>query len=209
MEKVDFKKTLKNLYQPSSKEVSIIEVPEMNYIMIDGHGDPNNSKIFEDAVEALYGISYTIKMMPKKGITPEGYFDYVVAPLEGLWSITEGEFDFVKRDNWIWTLMIMQPDFVDSKLFEHAKEEALKKKSNEAIANVRFESYKEGLSAQIMHHGPYAEEPATVDKIHTAIAENGYSISGEHHEIYLSDPRKAQQEKLKTVIRYPISKASN
>ncbi len=202
MEKIDFKKRFKKLYNPSAKEVVVADIPEMNLLMVDGIGDPNKAPEFKEAIEALYSVSYTLKFMLKKGKTA---VDYVVMPLEGLWWADDmSDFKAGKKERWKWTLMIMQPDFVTDEMVKKAIEEAGKKKQLAAIAKIRFETLHEGLCAQIMHIGPYSSEAPTIQKIHDYMKENGYTFAGKHHEIYLSDPRKTAPEKLKTVIRQPI-----
>jgi hypothetical protein len=204
MSKVDFRKEFKDLYNPSAKQVSIVKVPDMNYLMIDGSGDPNKSKDYMDAIEALYAVSYTLKFMVKKGKTA---VDYAVMPLEGLWWM-EGDVQFSQEDRskWRWTAMIMQPEYVTETLFNEAVEVTRKKKNPVALSKMRFELYRENTAAQIMHIGPYADETPTVDKLQIFIQEKGYKINGKHHEIYLGDPRKTAPEKLKTIIRYSIKK---
>lgn len=206
----DFKKEYKDLYLPKNKP-QLIEVPSMNFIMVDGIGDPNNSPEFQHATELLYGLSYTIKMSSKKGLEPKGFFDYVVPPLEGLWWIDEGSFSFEMRDNWKWTLMIRQPDFVDHEVFQWAVRELTRKKPELAAEKARFEAFEEGLCVQIMHIGPYSAEPETMEKIEAFLKENGlrnrFSSGGKHHEIYLSDPRKSKPETMKTVLRHPVEQA--
>lgn len=207
MEKVDFKKELKQMFQPSAKSVEIINVPEFGFLMVDGLGNPNDSAEFQDAVQALYSVSFTIKMMPKTGAVPDGYFEYVVPPLEGLWWIDGStQFDFNSKDNWRWTLMIMQPNFVSKGLVKSVVEKLTDKKPSPALSKVRFERFCEGLAVQIMHIGPYAEEAPTVEKLHNFAQTNGYELCGKHHEIYLGDPRRTQPHKLKTVIRQPVRK---
>jgi len=205
----DFKKEYKDLYMPKDKPV-LIEIPAMNFIMVNGSGDPNNNPDFEQAVEQLYGLSYTIKMSKMKGNQPKGYFEYIVPPLEGLWWIEEGGFSFEKRDNWKWTLMIRQPEFVNEEVFNWACDELMKKKPELSTENVRFAAYDEGLCVQIMHIGPYSTEPETMKKIDAFIAQKGLrdrvGIGGKHHEIYLSDPRKSKPENLKTVLRHPVAR---
>jgi hypothetical protein len=202
MEKIDFKKDLKHLYKPSPKTIVIVDVPEMNFIMIDGKGDPNTSKAFQNAVEALYGISYSLKFMIKKGAMA---IDYGVMPLEGLWWAEDmSRFSVECKDDWLWTLMIMQPEFITASLFEQARQHVRKKKELVSLPYLRFSAYKEGGSAQIMHIGPFSEEGPTVEKIHRFIAEAGGKPSGKHHEIYLSDFRRTAPEKLKTIIRQPF-----
>jgi len=202
MKKRDYKKELKYLYNTSAKEVEIVEVPYMNFIMIDGEGDPNTSQAFQNAVEALFAISYTLKFMIKKG-TEE--VDYGVMPLEGVWWAEDmSEFSLENKDNWKWTLMIMQPEYVTEKLFNESIKQVKKKKNLAALPKVRFESFSEGKAAQIMHIGPFSEEGSTIEKVHNFIKENGFKLTGKHHEIYLSDIRKAAPEKWKTIIRQPI-----
>lgn len=203
MKKIDYKKDLKHLYKPSPKKVEIVEVPQMNFLMIDGQGDPNTSQEFQDAVETLYSLSYTLKFMIKKGAAE---IDYGVLPLEGLWWADDmSQFITGNKETWKWTLMIMQPEFVTTKLFHPAVEQVRKKKNPAALAKVRFESYSEGKAAQIMHLGPFSEEGPTIEKVHRFIKENGCKQAGKHHEIYLSDIRKAAPEKWKTVVRQPMT----
>ena len=202
MKKVDYKKELKHLYRSSAGKVEIVEVPRMNFLMIDGKGDPNTSQEFKNAVEALYSLSYTIKFMIKKG---EAGIDYGVLPLEGLWWADDmSSFSVDTKENWKWTLMIMQPEFVTREMVEKATEEVRKKKSLIALPLVRFESFAEGRAAQIMHIGPFSEEGPTVEKIHVFIEDSGSQRIGQHHEIYLSDIRRAVPEKWKTIIRQPM-----
>jgi len=203
MNKVDLKKTLKHLYNPSTREVSVVDVPPMNFLMIDGAGDPNVSPEYQQAIEALYSLSYTLKFMVKKSAG----VNYVVMPLEGLWWTDDpGQFSMTNKDAWKWTAMIMQPEHVTPELFEEALAEVRQKKDLPALDRVKFEAYHEGLSAQIMHIGPYAAEEPTIARLHHFIRDNGYEPNGKHHEIYLSDPRRTAPEKLKTVLRQPIRK---
>ncbi len=202
MKKVDLKKELKHLYNPSPKEVMIVDVPKMNFLMIDGTGDPNTSQEFKDAVEALYAVSYTLKFTIKKGKTA---IDYGVMPLEGLWWTDDmTKFSMENKDAWKWIVMIMQPEYVTRDLVNKALEQVEKKKNPPALSKVRFESFHEGLSAQIMHIGPYSAEGPTIEKIHNFVKSKGHNLTGKHHEIYLSDPRKTAPEKMKTVLRHPI-----
>ncbi len=200
--KIDFKKELKHLYNPSVKEVVVVDVPQMNFLMIDGAGNPNTSQEYKEAVEALYAVSYALKFMIKKGDTA---IDYGVMPLEGLWWADDmTKFSVENKDIWRWTSMIMQPEYVTVDLFEQAVEQVKKKKNPPAISKIRFESFNEGTSAQIMHIGPYSAEGPTIEKIHIFTKENDYEVRNRHHEIYLSDPRKAAPEKMKTIIRQPV-----
>ena len=202
MEKIDLRKEWKHLYKPSPKKVEIVDVPQMNFLMIDGRGDPNTSQEFQEAVEALFGVSYTAKFMVKKGETA---IDYSVMPLEGLWWMDNmAEFSIERKHEWKWTAMIMQPEYVSADLLQAAMAQVEKKKNPAALSKLRFESYQEGEAAQIMHIGPFAEEGPTIAKIHQFIEDNGYALSGKHHEIYLSDFRRAAPEKLKTVIRQSL-----
>lgn len=206
--KVDYKKDYKDLYLPKTKPV-LIDVPPMNFIMIDGSGDPNHTE-YQQAVGILYALTYTIKMSKMSGNQPRGYFEYVVPPLEGLWWISSGAFSFDHRDNWLWTSMIRQPDFVTPAVFTWALEECCRKKPELDLSRARFETFSEGLCVQIMHIGPYKEEPRSIALLKDFFEENGLvdqtGSKRKHHEIYLSDPRKTVPEKLKTVLRLPVER---
>ncbi len=202
MKKIDYKKELKHLYKPSPKSIELVDVPEMNFLMIDGQGDPNTSQEYSDAIEALYAVSYALKFMIKKGNLQ---IDYGVMPLEGLWWVDDmSQFSIDDKSNWKWTAMIMQPEHVTQNLFAAACEQVEKKKNPVALSKVRFESFSEGKAAQTMHLGPFSEEGPTIERIHKFVQDKGYSQTGKHHEIYLSDIRKAAPEKWKTIIRQPI-----
>lgn len=208
----DFKKEDKELYCALA-EPTLVKVGAMNFLMVDGKGDPNTNPQFQTAVEALYGLSYTIRMMPKSGLTPPGYFEYVVPPLEGLWWVGEGEeFSFQNRDNWCWTLMIRQPDFVTNQLIHAAENIVHQRKKQLKIEAVRFETFTEGLCVQILHLGPYSTEPKTQALLDAFMVKSGlrptFAQGGKHHEIYLSDPRRTAQEKLKTILRQPVAKVA-
>ena len=182
--------------------MSVVEVPPMSYLMIDGMGDPNTSQEYTGSIEALYTVSYTLKFLVKKGPEPA---DYVVMPLEGLWwADNMADFALGNKDAWKWTSMIMQPSFVTAAKVDLALEQVGKKKDLAILSRIRFEKYDEGLSAQIVHIGPYAAETPTIRKLHQFIEDKGYSLRGKHHEIYLSDLRRTAPEKLKTIIRQPI-----
>ena len=203
MEKIDYKKQLKYLYVPSYKKVEMVEVPKMNFLMVDGKGDPNTAQSFSDAIEALYSVSYTLKFMVKKG---ESGVDYGVLPLEALWwSDDMSAFSTGNKDAWKWTLMIMQPEFITLKMINEATEEVERKKKPVALALVRFEPIKEGKAAQILHIGPFSEEGSTIEKVHVFINDNGSHRVGKHQEIYLSDIRRTAPEKWKTIVRQPMS----
>jgi hypothetical protein len=200
MEKIDFKKAFKHLYSPSAKQPQFVEVPELQFLAIDGQGDPNGP-VFESAVGAMYSVAYTVKFArKKKGLEP----DYSIGPLEGLWW-TEGApgFDVEHRDEWFWTLLIWQPDFVTLLDVATAVADLIPKKDNPDLAKVRLEKYAEGRSAQIMHIGPYSIEGPTIQRLHAFIADSGLRLRGKHHEIYLGDPRRTKPEALKTIIRQP------
>lgn len=201
MEKVDFKKKLKNLYSASVKEAAVVEVPGMNFLMVDGKGDPNTSKDFKEAIEALYPVSYTLKFMIKKGKIA---VDYGVMPLEGLWWVDDMSKFSLDKNLWKWTVMIMQPEYITEDLVKEALKQVEKKKNPPALSKIRFENFNEGLSAQIMHIGPYSAEGPNIEKLHKFIKGKGYKLRGKHHEIYLSDARKAAPEKMKTIIRQPV-----
>jgi len=204
MSKTDFKKEWKHLYRPSAKEFVVIDVPPMNFLMIDGHGDPNTAREYKEAIETLYAMAYALKFMSKK----EKGVDYVVPPLEGLWCVKNMEkFTTDDKSAWDWTMMIMQPESVTQEMFEEALKEVEKRKNPPALSKLRLEAYHEGLAVQIMHIGPYEAEGPTIARMHAFIDENGYESVGKHHEIYLGDPRKVAPEKLKTVLRQPIRKA--
>ncbi|WP_295457774.1 GyrI-like domain-containing protein [uncultured Thiodictyon sp.] len=201
MDKIDLKKDLKHLYQPSAKEVVEVDVPAMNYLMVDGEGDPNTLPAYADAVEVLFMVSYAAKFMVKKGETA---IDYGLMPLESLWSADDmSKFFTDDKSNWKWTAMMMQPSFVTSEIIERAISDVKKKKNPSAISKVRLESFAEGRCAQIMHIGPFSEEGPTIATVHRFIDARNWR-TGRHHEIYLSDIRKAEPAKWKTVIRQPM-----
>ena len=201
MEKIDFKKNFKYLYQPSAKEVVLVDVPDMNYLMIDGEGDPNNSPAYADAIEALFAVSYAVKFMVKKGSLA---IDYGVMPLEGLWWTDDmANFSIEDKSNWKWTMMIMQPEFVTKQMVDNAIADVTKKKTLTAISGFRLESLSEGKCAQILHIGPFSTEGPTIQRVYQFIDARG-KRTGKHHEIYLSDIRKADPAKWKTIIRQPM-----
>ncbi len=204
----DYKKEYKEFYMPKNKP-SIVSVPPMNYIAVRGKGDPNQEDgDYKKAIGLLYGIAFTIKMSKKGDRQIEGYFDYVVPPLEGFWwqDGIEGV-DYAHKETFNWISVIRLPDFVTRDDYEWAVAEATKKKK-EDFSKVEFFTYEEGLCVQCMHLGPYDDEPATVEKMHAYMTEQGYALDitteRMHHEIYLSDARKVSSEKLKTVIRHPV-----
>lgn len=205
---LDFKKMDKDLYQPKTAP-SVIDVPQMTFIAVDGKGDPNTSEDYAAAVELLYGLSYIIKMGNK------AVLEYVVSPLEGFWSVDDEYFmgggaAISDKCKFVWTMVIRQPDFVTEDVFEKAKTALIKKKPHLDVTRAQLKTITEGLCVQVMHIGPYDAEPATVAALDSFAKENGYAIDindeRRHHEIYLADPRKTPPEKLKTVLRHPIRK---
>jgi hypothetical protein len=208
MSPFDLVKQLKPLYAPSAKHPSIVEVPELSFIMIDGRGDPATSDAYQQAIEALYGVAYTLKFAFKKD-DPER--DFKVAPLEGQWwadsnAPTMGELQ-AERDSWNWTMMIAVPDGVTAAEVAAALEAAARRRPLPASGRLRLERFEEGLAAQIMYIGPYADEAPTIERLHAFAAEQGYELRGRHHEIYLSDPRRTAPERLKSVLRHPVRPA--
>ena len=201
MSKIDYKKELKTFYRPSAKQVVEVDVPTMNYLMADGLGEPE-SRDYKQVVEALYSLAYTLKFMIKKG---ELGIDYGVLPLEGLWWADDMS-DFVNdnKANWRWTMMIMQPKLINKTLFKAALKQLKEKKDLPALDIVRFEAFKEGRCAQTLHIGPFSEEGPTIQRVHQFITDQGCELAGKHHEIYLTDIRRAAPENWKTIIRQPM-----
>ena len=201
MDKIDLKKELKHLYQASAKVVVQVEVPPLKYLMVDGEGDPNTSQAYAQAVEALFAVSYAAKFMVKKG--PQT-LDYSVMPLEGLWWADDmAVFEDNDKAKWKWTMMILQPDFVADDIINAALAEVRRKKKLPAIDRLRLENFSEGLSAQILHIGPFCEEGPTIERLHAFIDTRSSRI-GKHHEVYLSDIRRADPKNWKTIIRQPM-----
>jgi len=203
MEKLDLKKSLKYLYEPGAKEFSVVDVPEMDFLMIDGQGNPNTSAEYVASLQALYSTAYTLKFMIKK----EMAIDYPVMASEGLWWTDDmRDFSTTRKDDWQWTMMIMQPEIVTRQLFDRAVAAALEKKGQPALTRLRLERFHEGLSTQILYFGPYSDEGPTISRLHQSIEQSGHVRFGKHHEIYLGDPRRVAPEKLRTVIRQPMRK---
>ena len=201
MQKIDLKKELKHFYQPSAKEVVQVEVPAFQFLMIDGEGDPNTSRKYAEAVEALFSVSYTTKFMVKKGA--QG-IDYAVMPLEGLWwSDDLSVFVANDRAKWKWTMMIMQPRFVEEAVIQAAILEVKRKKALAAVTALRLENFYEGRCAQILHVGPFSEEGPTIQRVHDFIGARS-ALAGKHHEVYLSDIRRVDPGKWKTILRQPM-----
>jgi hypothetical protein len=202
MKKIDLKQELRHLYRPTAREVVRVDVPALRFLMIDGAGDPNTSPAYARAVEALFSVSYTAKFKVKKarGI------DYAVMPLEGLWwSDDMSAFLTNDRAQWQWTMMILQPDFVAAQTIADAIEEVRRKKANPAVDTLRLETFTEGPCAQTLHVGPFDQEGPTIQRVHAFIAARS-ALAGRHHEIYLSDIRRAHPSRLKTIIRQPMQR---
>ncbi|QXP83918.1 GyrI-like domain-containing protein [Methylococcus sp. ANG] len=201
MEKIDFKKRLAPLYQASADGPVQLDVPALNFLMADGEGDPNTSPSYAEAVGALFGVAYAVKFMIKKGPLA---IDYAVMPLEGLWWADDlSVFATKDKARWKWTMMILQPPFVGRETVDDAIAEVAKKKKPPAISRLRLETLTEGRCAQILHVGPFSAEGPTIEKLHGFIDANGEK-AGKHHEIYLSDIRRAEPAKWRTIIRQPM-----
>lgn len=202
MEKTDFRKLRKELYSPSAKNFTIVDVPPMRYLMIDGAGNPNTSQDYKNALEALYAVSYTLKFISK---SKHGK-DYVIPPLEGLWWANDmSEFTTGNKDAWLWTMMIMQPDWITPEMIVGTIETVRRKSNKCSLPLLRQEALFEGRSVQIMHVGSYDDEAPVLARLHHEfMPHNGLNFNGKHHEIYISDPRKTAANKLKTVLRQPV-----
>ncbi len=213
MKILDLKKQFKYLYQPSAKKIETVQVPNLQFAMIDGSiekgSEPGKSPSFAEATMALYGLAYTLKFMLKKRKT--NAVDYPVMALEGLWWVEDGMFDITIKDNWFYTLMIMHPEVITKELFDEAREQVRRKKGDsEMLSKARLAHFEEGLCVQTMHIGPYAAEPATIERMREYMKENSLKDNvgphGKHHEIYMSDPRRISPDKMKTVLRHPVVK---
>ena len=206
MDKIDLRTQYKALYNPSAKKVVLVDVPPLQFAMIDGQIPPGQrvgeSPDFQEALGALYGISYTLKFMFKKRAADP--IDYPVMALEGLWGTESGMFDPTVEETWLFTAMMMQPDVVTREAFEEARAQLLKKHPGPGPMGLRLETFHEGRAIQIMHVGPYATEPETIARMDAFAVANGLTLHGRHHEIYLGDPRRADPAKLKTVLRHPV-----
>ncbi len=202
MEKVDLKKELRHLYAQRAGEISVVDVPRLGYLMVDGAGDPDGAEATA-AIQALYPVAYKVKFLMKARGS-----DFVVMPLEGLWWADDMD-DFLagRRDRWRWTYMILQPDFVTADVVSEAIAQVDPAKAGFALDRVRFDYLEKGQAAQVLHIGPYAEEGPVIQQLHEHIAALGGRLSGRHHEIYLSDPRRADPAKLRTIIRQPFDPA--
>ncbi len=203
--KHEWRKHEKELYVPKDKP-QVLTIPKQKFFAIKGKGNPNNGD-FADKIGVLYSLAYAVRMMPKSGFIPEGYFEYTVYPLEGIWDLTEKgkNSEYLNKDEMLYTIMIRQPDFVTNEVVEKAFEIANKKKPHPLLKDAYFDEIEDGLSVQIMHTGSYDDEPASFEKMVDFINKNGYKRgSMVHREIYLSDARKTEKDKLKTVLRYMV-----
>ena len=203
MAKKDLPEPLRALYFPSAKEPVFVDVPAMQFAMVDGEGAPDTSREFAEAIGALYGVAYTIKFAAKKAGIP----DVLVMPLEGLfWTKPGDSFPPADAGDWHWTLMLFEPPTVTRKLFDESVGQLRERKNPPGLSRVRLERFREGRAAQILHVGPYSAEASTIERLHAFIRQSGYRLAGKHHEIYMGDPRRSAPEKLKTVIRQPASR---
>lgn len=204
MSKVDYKKDFKNLYLPKAKP-AILEIPDLSFIIVEGEGDPNGEE-FGLATAALYSLSYAVKMSYKSNNVPAGYYEYTVFPLEGVWDLIDKSISHTVKSNLKYKIMIRQPDFMTAELFERFLTETKKKKPNPFLDKAEFATISEGLCCQMMHFGSYDDEPASFDIMHRYCEDNGYNrASLLHREIYISDPRKTEADKLKTVLRFQVN----
>ena len=206
MDKLDLKRVYHELYSPPVGRVVEVTVPRLQFLMVDGSGDPNGPA-FSAAVQALYMLSYTLRFWAKKHPAPAGWQEFGVAPLEALWHVPGVNGPFAAdapRKDWRWTAMIMQPEFIDQTLVDEARVEAADRKPAVDTSRVRLESFDEGHCVQIMHIGPYSEELPNIQRLDEYMGEHGLSSNGKHHEVYLSDPMKTAPDKLKTVLRHPV-----
>ncbi|MBE9914454.1 hypothetical protein G8C92_10470 [Paenibacillus donghaensis] len=201
--RVDYKKDYKQLYMPKTVP-EIVAVPRMPFFMVSGSGDPNGEE-FAKATEALYSMSYAVRMSYKSEDVPAGYYEYTVFPLEGEWDLLDRTKPATDKNNYKYTIMIRQPDFLTEEMFERFLEQTRRKKPNPFLENVRFEHVEDGLSCQMMHIGSFDDEPESFSRMEAFCTEHGFIRSSKiHREIYLSDPRKTEPPKLKTVLRFPV-----
>lgn len=200
--KLDLRSKYRSLYVPTERGFHVVDVPPFSFLMIDGSGDPNEGTSFQEAIQALFATSYTLKFMVRGGPLA---LDYSVMPLEALWSGPAGSPVVPDRkDEFFWTSMVMQPEFVSEPLVASAIEVVRKKHDSPSLSRLRIEQFTEGRAAQIMYRGPYSAEGPTIDHLHEFIRSRGGRLRGRHHEIYLGDPRRARPENLRTVIRQPF-----
>lgn len=203
MSKIDFTKELRQLYKPPADDFTVVDVPPLHYLMLDGAGDPNTAPAYTAAVETLYAVAYRAKFISKNELDR----DYVVPPLEGLWWAEDMRSFTSARDksSWSWTMMLFLPEWITPAIYTRARDDVGRKKAPANLAALRMEEFCEGLVAQIMHIGPYDDEGPTLARLHQEwLPQHGYAERGKHHEIYLSDPRRAAPTKMRTVLRQPI-----
>jgi hypothetical protein len=207
---IDLRRGHEDLYRPSAKHVSEVDVPELKLIAVEGRIEagegPSDSRMFADHTATLYQVSYTLKFMSKQD--PDNPIDYKVMPLEGLWATESGVFEWGKREPWLYRLFMVQPDHVTPQMLEQALAKATAKSTGSGPGSPVMETWEEGPSIQIMHLGPYSEEPRSLDLMQSYADEKGLEMHGRHHEIYLGDPRRTKPEKMKTVLRHPVREAS-
>lgn len=205
--KLDLRKQYKEFYLPAAKEVVVVDVPQFLFVALDGRVEagvrPGDSAAFLEGMSAMYGVGYGLRFMSK--LRPENPIDFTVMAVEGLWDRESGDrFDFDWREPSLYTLLMMQPNHITVEMFEQAVSDTKAKKANPALDRIRLERWREGPSVQIMHIGPYADEPTTLEKMETFADEHGYEFHGRHHEIYIRDPTRSKPENLKTVLRHPV-----
>jgi hypothetical protein len=207
VKRLNLRQQWKHLYSPAARQAQLVEVPELSFLMLDGQLEPGRkpgeSPAFQQAFQALYGAAFTLKFMSKRRARDP--VDFNIMALEGLWW-AQGEFDLRQPGDWCWTLLLLLPDHITSEMLATAQSQLRAKKDNPALDRLRLERFEEGLCVQIMHVGPYADEPATLDRLHSFAWDGGYALRGKHHEIYLGDPRRAKPERLKTILRQPIER---
>jgi hypothetical protein len=204
MGKLDLLKQMKEFYSASRNKVDFLKIPSFNYLMIDGEGDPNTSQAYKDSVQALFSVSYGLKFAVKK---EKPFIDFKVMPLEGLWWVEDMTlFSEKSKQDWKWTMMILQPDLITDEMVSEMRKQVLKKKGLVLAESIRFQKFDEGDCVQILHLGPYSTEGDNIEKLHATIIENGFQRIGKHHEIYLNTPLKTAPENLKTIIRQPFAK---
>ena len=205
MEKIDFKKELKALYKASAKKIELVEIPELNYFVMKGSGAPGEGPLFEEAINVLYSMAYTLKfMMKEEDKQPEGYHDFVIPPLEATWCMGDEKFDNTQPEKWQWELMVMHPQWIDDKVIEMAKKEILANKELPGLERLEVHTVPSYKAAKMLHIGPYNEVGKIYEKLGAHITEKGMTCSNKSREVYLSDPRRTAPEKLKTVVLLPV-----
>ena len=199
--KIDLRKEMKRYYAPQAGKAEVVIVPRLQFLMADGKGEPAGP-MFQEAVQAIYGVAYTLKFSLKKTMKR----DFTMMPMEGLWWMKDGEMDMKRRGEWLWTVMIMVPEFVTKTDFDRAVGDLARKKNPPGLENVRLDWFEEGTCVQTMHVGPYSEEGPSIERLLESAREGGYGFTGKHHEIYMGDPRRSAPSKLRTILRHPVSR---